>query len=177
RETHEHIGSLFADQEFRHRRRRGVEVVDRADLTLAHDTERRQHGRKHGQEDHDQAWREGEYAAEILVVAKARLDVHGYKIGNFAKPAPRHVAYIGEHDPIDVVAHRLGAERHRTVQKEGHLRPPPEQQVAAEAWRDADRHAHIARAQAAVDLRFAAQRRPLAEIARAGEALDQLPAV
>ena len=50
------------------------------------------------------------------------------------------------------------------------------QQVAAEGGRDVDGEPQFARPQALVDLLFAAHRRPLLEIAGAGEALHELPA-
>ena len=159
------------------RRRRGVEIGDRSELALAHHAEGGEHRREQHHEDHNQSGRQREYAAEILIVAKARLELGRQEVWHRTTGAAGQILHIGEHDAVHVVARRLGTEGRGTVEEEGDLGPAAGDEVAAEARRDVDHQAQVASAQTAIDLCLAVQGRHLSEIARGGEALDQLPAV
>ena len=73
----DHVGELLAQQELQARRRRDVEVDDRAQVLLADHRERRQHGRDQEQQERDHGRHHRRQALDVGVVAVAQLDVGG----------------------------------------------------------------------------------------------------
>ncbi len=175
-EANRHIGNLLADQEFDNTGRRHPEIADRADLAFAHDGQRRQHRRNQGENHHDAAGHNGEDAAEVLIVAIARLDPIRQNLIGAGRSFGCQARHQAEHHVLEIAACGLGLEGFRAVLQEGDLRPVAPRKVAPEARRNIDDKRDPARGQSPLDIGLAGKRRVRLEPGRAAEFLDQLAA-
>ena len=125
-----------------------------------------------------QPGREGEDAAEVLVVAEARLDPDRHERPGLCRRS-------GAPDPARRTGRCPAHSRASSRRGTGWRRPGrsatsglwPVSRSRPKPGGMSDGQAKLAGAQPAVDFGLAAQRRLLAEVARAREALDQLPAL
>ena len=160
----DHVRELLAEQELEARHRRDVEVRDRAELLLAHDAERCQHGGQHDEQQRDHRRHHRDDAHEALVVAVAELEL-GERRDRHALAA-REIAQVIEVHAVHVASDRLAAVRHGAVARHADLDGAARAQVAAEIGRDPDRDGHLAAAQAPLQLGAVGDGRALHEVVR-----------